>query len=257
MRQLLLLFSVCLLTISAQAQPPLAPQYPDNQFQNFQLSMQRVKAAYYNSDFKLKKAFKKKGIKYPSKHIYIRSFKGCNEFELYAKNKISDTFTLIKLYKVCALSGILGPKRWEGDRQVPEGFYFIEDFNPRSNYHLSLLINYPNYSDRFFSNQDKPGGGIYIHGGCMTVGCLPMTNDYIEEIYTVCLQARTAGQMYIPVHIYPVRFNKTTLNFLGREYKNEDEKQKFWVNLKRAYDYFEVTKKVPPTMYDSEGNYVF
>jgi len=257
MRQLLLLFSVCLLTISAQAQPPLAPQYPDNQFQNFQLSMQRVKAAYYNSDFKLKKAFKKKGIKYPSKHIYIRSFKGCNEFELYAKNKISDTFTLIKLYKVCALSGILGPKRWEGDRQVPEGFYFIEDFNPRSNYHLSLLINYPNYSDRFFSNQDKPGGGIYIHGGCMTVGCLPMTNDYIEEIYTVCLQARTAGQMYIPVHIYPVRFNKTTLNFLGREYKNEAEKQKFWVNLKRAYDYFEVTKKVPPTMYDSDGNYVF
>ncbi len=256
MKYLLLVIST-LLCIDATAQPPLEPQYPDNQFQNFQLSMQRVKQAYNNSDQALRKAFKKKGIKYPSKHIYIRSFKGSNEFELYARNRISDTFTLIKLYKVCALSGILGPKRWEGDRQVPEGFYFIEDFNPRSNYHLSLLINYPNYSDQFFSNQEKPGGGIYIHGGCMTVGCLPMTNQYIEEIYTVCLQARTAGQMYIPVHIYPVRFNKRSLDFLGREYKDEAVKHKFWINLKRAYDYFEATKKVPPTMYDSEGNYTF
>jgi murein L,D-transpeptidase YafK len=251
---ILLLFLLPLIT---NAQPPLDPQYPDNQFQNFQLSMQRVKAAHNNSDYLLRKAFNDKGIKYPSKHIYIRSFKGSNEFELYARNKITDTFTLVKYYKVCALSGILGPKRWEGDRQVPEGFYFIEDFNPRSNYHLSLLLNYPNYSDRFFSNADKPGGGIYIHGGCMTVGCLPMTNKYIEEIYTICVQARTAGQMYIPVHIFPVRFNKKSLNFLGREYKNEDVKHKFWINLKRAYDYFEATKKVPPTMYDQDGNYTF
>lgn len=253
------IFAILTLFISLplMAQPPLDPQYPDNQFQNFQMSMERVKRAFNNSDFNLKKAFKAKGIKYPSKHIYVRSFKASNEFELYGRNKISDTFTLIKLYKVCALSGILGPKRWEGDRQVPEGFYFIEDFNPRSNYHLSLLINYPNYSDGFFSNPDKPGGGIYIHGGCMTVGCLPMTNQFIEEIYTACLQSRTAGQMYIPVHIFPVRFNQKSLNYLGREYKNETEKHKFWINLKRAYDYFEATKKVPPTMYDQEGNYTF
>ena len=256
MRNLIL---VCILVapLLAKAQPPLVPQYPDNQFQNFQLSMQRVKNAHSHSNYSLRKEFRKKGIKYPCKNIYIRSFKGSNEMELYARNRITDTFTLIKLYKVCALSGILGPKRWEGDRQVPEGFYFIEDFNPRSNYHLSLLINYPNYSDRFFSNQDKPGGSIYIHGGCMTVGCLPMGNEHIEEIYTVCLEARTAGQMYIPVHIFPVRFNKQSLNFLGKEYKDETEKHKFWINLKRAYDYFEATKKVPPTMYDQDGIYTF
>ncbi len=243
--------------VSVFGQPPLSPQYPDNQFQHFQLSMQRVKLAYEHSDQQLRALFKEKGITYPSKHIYIRSFKATNEFELYARNTIADTFTLIKHYGVCALSGILGPKRWEGDRQVPEGFYFIEDFNPQSNYHLSLLLNYPNYSDMFFSNAEKPGGGIYIHGGCMTVGCLPMTNEFIEEIYTVCLQARTAGQMYIPVHIYPVRFDKKSLDYLGKEYKGEEDKHKFWVNLKQAFDYFEATKRVPPTMYDQEGNYTF
>lgn len=241
-----------------QAQPPLEPQYPDRNFENFQLSMDRVKKAYYSNEAELRRAFTSKGITYPCSNIFMRSFKSTNEMELYGRNSIKDTFTLIKKYNVCALSGILGPKRWEGDRQVPEGFYFIEDFNPRSNYHLSLLLNYPNYSDRINAvDKEHPGGDIYIHGGCMTIGCMPMTDQFIEEIYTVCLQARTAGQMYIPVHIYPLRFNQTGLNFLGREYKNEDTKQKFWVSLKRAYDYFEVTKKVPPVMYDSEGNYIF
>ncbi len=258
MKYFIILMSVLFLGTMVQAQPPLQPQYPDYTFQNFQLGMNRVKTAYSKYDKVLRAAFKKKGIKYPSKHLFMRSFKSTNEFELYARNSISDTFTLIKKYRVCALSGILGPKRWEGDRQVPEGFYFIEDFNPRSNYHLSLLVNYPNYSD-LINAVDKvhPGGDIYIHGGCMTVGCLPMTNPFIEELYTLCMQSRIAGQMYIPVHIYPIHFNEKGLNFLGREYKDEEEKHKFWVTLKRAYDYFNATKKIPPVMYDEKGNYIF
>lgn len=253
-----LLVIIIFATQLAQAQPRLEPTYPDNNFQNFQLNMDRVRLANQKNEQNLKSLFKQKGIKFPCAHIYLRSFKSTNEMELYARNSMADTFTFIKKYNVCALSGILGPKRWEGDRQVPEGFYFIEDFNPRSNYHLSLLLNYPNYSDLLNAyDKSHPGGDIYIHGGCMTVGCLPMTDNVIEEIYTLCMQARTAGQMYIPVHIFPLRFDEKGLNFLGREYKNEDVKQKFWVNLKRAYDYFEATKKIPPVMYDSQGNYIF
>jgi murein L,D-transpeptidase YafK len=176
---------------------------------------------------------------------------------LWARNSIQDTFVLIKNYKICALSGILGPKRYEGDRQVPEGFYFIEEFNPKSNYHLAMLLNYPNYSDKVFSDRDNPGGDIYIHGKCLTVGCLPMTDEWIEEIYATCLMSRTNGTLNIPVHIFPLRFNKQGLDFLGREYKDEVEKQKFWVNIKRAYDYFEATHKTLPVMYDEKGEYAF
>jgi len=43
-------------------------------------------------------------------------------------------------------SGKLGPKRQQGDMQIPEGFYHISGFNPASNFYLSLRINYPNPS---------------------------------------------------------------------------------------------------------------
>lgn len=227
-------------------------------FRNFQFSFTRVSSAYAKFNDSLQRMFRSKGLSYPPKDIFIRSFKAQNELELWARDHSSDEYTLIKNYRICALSGILGPKRWEGDRQVPEGFYFIEEFNPRSDYYLSMLINYPNYSDKLLAvDKVRPGGDIYIHGGCQTVGCLPMTNNIIQELYIVCLNAKLAGQNYIPVHIYPTKFTRSALNFLGREYGQEDEKQRFWVNLKYQYDYFERNHKILPVMYTPEGEYVY
>jgi murein L,D-transpeptidase YafK len=228
-----------------------------NIFRNYQLSAPRVAKAYAQYDQVLNKEFKEKNLQYPPKEMYIRAFKAHNEFEVWVKNEDADTFTLFKQYKICALSGSLGPKRWEGDRQVPEGFYFISDFNPKSDFHLSLLLNYPNYSDLILGNKATPGGNIYIHGGCVTVGCLPMQDAGIQEIYTLCLNARLNGQTNIPVHVFPVRFNKTGLNFLGREYADDADRQRFWINLKAGYDYFEKNKKILPVMYNQEGKYVF
>ena len=54
-------------------------------------------------------------------------------------------------------SGTTGPKRAEGDYQVPEGFYYINEFNPNSKYHLSLGLNYPNASDKILSDSIDPG----------------------------------------------------------------------------------------------------
>ncbi|WP_368737359.1 murein L,D-transpeptidase family protein, partial [Acinetobacter pittii] len=81
---------------------------------------------------------------------------------------------------VCALSGVLGPKRKEGDYQVPEGFYYINEFRPNSNYHLALGLNYPNAADIQWSDSLHPGNEIFIHGGCITVGCIPIQDHQIE-----------------------------------------------------------------------------
>lgn len=226
-------------------------------FRNFQFSFTRVSAAWMKHNDTLRTMFEKKGFTFPSANIFLREFKSQNELELWARKNDSAKYELIKIYKVCALSGSLGPKRWEGDRQVPEGLYFIDDFNPKSDFHLSMLLNYPNYSDMVLGNPDKPGGDIYIHGGCVTVGCLPMTDNGIQELYVLCLNAKMAGQNYIPVHIYPTRFNRPGLNFLGREYASDTTKQRFWVNLKTGYDYFEKYRKLLPVMYTPEGRYVF
>ncbi len=94
-----------------------------------------------------------------------------------------------------------------GDYQVPEGFYYINEFNPRSLYHLSLGLNYPNASDRMLCDMSQPGGDIYIHGSCVTTGCIPITDGQIEELYVLAAHAKDMGQDFIPVHIFPVNFS--------------------------------------------------
>jgi murein L,D-transpeptidase YafK len=224
-------------------------------FRNFQLSSGRVADAWKKYNDTLRSEFKHKNLNWPAKDIYLRAFKSQNEMELWARNNDAGEYKLVKTYRICAVSGLLGPKREQGDGQVPEGFYFIDDFNPKSDYLLSLLINYPNFSDQA-SSKGKPGGDIYIHGGCLTVGCMPMTNAGIEEIYIVCLNAKLNGEEYIPVHIYPTRMNKNGISYLVREYANNTQKQQFWAELKTGYDYFEKNHKLLPVMYAPDGNYV-
>ncbi len=236
---------------------PAKAQDDASTFRNFQFSFNRVSQAWARYNDTLAKTFTSKAVPYPANNIYFRFFKAHNEGELWARASDTSQYKLIKTYRMCALSGTLGPKRWEGDRMVPEGFYFIEDFNPKSDFHLSLLLNYPNYTDLVNGDKVRPGGDIYIHGGCVTVGCLPMTDPIIMEIYTLCLNAKLAGQSYIPVHIYPIRFDRRGLDFLGREYASDTTKQRFWVNLKGEYDYFEKHRRLTPVMYTPDGRYVF
>jgi murein L,D-transpeptidase YafK len=248
---LLIGFVLTLLAAPTQAQDDVAT------FRNFQFSFPRVSQSWSKWNDSLKNMFVSKGLAYPPKDIYLRAFKSNNEMELWARNNDSAKYELVKLYHVCALSGGMGPKRFEGDRQVPEGMYFIEEFNPKSDYFLSMLLNYPNYSDMIMGDKRKPGGDVYIHGGCVTIGCLPMTDPVIQELYSLCLSARMNGQVYIPVHIYPVRFDRRGLNYLGRNFAFDTEKQRFWVNLKAGYDYFERWRKLMPVIYTPDGRYVF
>ena len=250
-RTAILLAALAMCSVRAAAQDDAST------FRNFQFSFNRVSQSWARFNDTLQKAFARKKIPYPAHDIYLRFFKAANEAELWARASDTAQYTLVKSYRMCALSGSLGPKRWEGDRMVPEGFYFIDDFNPKSDFFLSLLLNYPNYTDLIKGDKTKPGGDIYIHGGCVTVGCLPMTDPVIMELYTLCLSAKISGQTYIPVHIYPIRFDRKGLDFLGREYGSDTTKQRFWVNLKGEYDYFEKNKRLTPVMYTPDGRYVY
>lgn len=217
----------------------------------------KVGVAFREKEEALKKEFEKKGLTYPAKYIFLRSFKLDSELEVWVKNNVNDTFRLFKSYRVCTLSGKMGPKRKEGDRQVPEGFYYINDFNPNSNYHLSLGLNYPNYSDKILSDPKKPGGDIYIHGSCLTIGCIPLTDEFIEEVYIMCVNAKNAGQDFIPVHVYPVKFGNTrSMDYLGGVSLTDNSSQQFWVELKSAYDYFEKHHRLPVVLVDNKGKYV-
>ena len=96
----------------------------------------------------LKQYSKAAGIEYPPKQVFFRAFKDERTLEIWGANSATSKLRLLQKYRVLAASGTLGPKRQYGDMQVPEGWYYVDRFNPFSSYHLSLGLNYPNGADR-------------------------------------------------------------------------------------------------------------
>ncbi|HEY6064220.1 MAG TPA: L,D-transpeptidase family protein [Chitinophagaceae bacterium] len=258
MKNLLVYFISSFILIGAMAQPsPSKGGGTTYSFIDYQKTFPRPSEALQNKEDTLQKQFAEKKLQWPAKYIYIRSFKYDSQLEVWVKNDISDPFQLFKTYKVCALAGSLGPKRMEGDYQVPEGFYYISDFNPQSTYYLSLGINYPNLSDKILSDSLRPGSEIYIHGSCVTVGCIPLTDQQIDELYILAAYAKDQGQDFIPVHIFPIRFNKEkSVKYLESLTKDDPALKKFADKLEDAFDYFEKYRQLPVVMVDTKGGYL-
>jgi murein L,D-transpeptidase YafK len=218
----------------------------------------RVAEAASRMEDSVKKQFKKQNLVWPPAEVYVRSFKYDRQLELWVKGDSKEPYKLFKTYKVCMQSGTMGPKRMEGDYQVPEGFYYINEFNPNSAYHLSLGLNYPNASDVILSDQNRPGSNIYIHGNCVSTGCIPISDVPMEELFIIAGAAKEQGQEFIPVHVYPVRYNvKKSMEYLNETIKNNANLQLFNNNIKTAFDYFEAKKQLPVVMVNKRGEYVF
>ncbi|MBN8696279.1 MAG: hypothetical protein J0L87_07095 [Bacteroidetes bacterium] len=229
---------------------------PDTSFRDQQKKQARVKAAYTEKWEQLKKDMVSKNISPEGFELFIRAFKQDEVLEVWLKSKNETTFKLFKKYEICSSSGVLGPKRKQGDGQVPEGFYQIAVFNPYSSYHLSLGINYPNASDKIIGKGNL-GGDIMIHGSCVTIGCIPLTDTFIKEVYILAVEAKHSGQTSIPVHIFPTRLNEKGMKFLQDEYEGKTILLNFWKNLQPGFIYFENNHKLPKVNTDKSGQYVF
>jgi len=140
---------------------------------------------------------------------------------------------------------------------VPEGFYHINRFNPTSSFYLSLGINYPNLADKRKSNSSNLGGDIFIHGSCVTIGCLPMTDNYIKEIYLISVLAKNCGQSKIPVYIFPFKMSDQNLTTYCAKYKENKGLISFWNNLKTGYDKFIKTQKELAIGVNENGDYIY
>jgi murein L,D-transpeptidase YafK len=200
--------------------------------------------------------FFQKKLPYPPKKVFIRIFKREKKLELWVGQENGEVFAVLKEYGICSASGHPGPKRQEGDWQVPEGFYFIDGFNPASQFYLSLRISYPNKSDRVLGVNGRLGGDIFIHGDCVSIGCAAMTDERIKEIYLIVVEAKSAGQRRIPVHIFPTRLDQDGMVQLRARYSSDQALLNFWENLKEGYDYFEEHRRVPTVRVDQRGRYV-
>lgn len=225
-------------------------------FKESQLQNSRVKIAYEQKEMVVQNYFRSKNLDYTGFQAFIRAFKNEKLLEVWIKEKDANTFSLLHTYEFCTSSGSLGPKRKEGDLQIPEGVYHINNFNPQSKFYLSLGLNYPNASDKILSDKQHPGSAIYIHGNCVTIGCIPLTDDKIKELYIIAVEARRNGQEKIPVHIFPARLTDEGISSLKAHHATSGHIE-FWENLKNVYDDFEQTKKLKSVKVNKEGMYLF
>jgi len=207
---------------------------------------------FYIQTQPLKPIFQFKYNEYHVDKIYIRIFKFEKQMEIWLSD--SSGFSLYKKYEICKLSGGFGPKRREGDLQVPEGFYYINDFNPNSKYYLSLGINYPNESDKILTDFKNPGGLIYIHGDCVSVGCIAIGDKNIEELYYLARKSKER----IEVHIFPVNYRYLkSLTYLDDKLKSRPDLVEFEKNIFIGYEYFEENMRLPSILINEKGKYIF
>ncbi len=72
--------------------------------------------------------------------------------------------------------------------------------NPRSEYHLSFNLGYPNKLEQSLG---YTGSALMVHGACTSAGCFAMTDDGVSEIYAVAREAFAGGQASFQVQALP------------------------------------------------------
>ena len=219
-----------------------------------QLRYPRVRAAYEARLTVVEAEFREAGAARPPSQLLLRNFKLEGELEVWAKASDSRRrMVKVRTYAVCAKSGKLGPKLQSGDRQVPEGIYHIDRFNPRSSYHLSLGLNYPNAVDRVRSKGLDPGGDIFVHGDCVTIGCLPLDDGPMEDLYLSAVMSRQGGQKRLPVHMFPCRFGTGPCEQALSN--NRTQHHELWRSLREVYEAFISDTQLPRVRAHRKGTY--
>jgi murein L,D-transpeptidase YafK len=179
--------------------------------------------------------------------VFVRIFK--REFELEVWMKRGDRFEHFATYPVCMWSGRLGPKRMEGDRQAPEGFYTVDKsaLNPNSSYHRSFNLGFPNAYDRAHG---RSGSLLMVHGDCRSSGCYAMTDPVITEIWELVTAALERGQARFQVQVFPFRMTDANMRWHATA-----PDMPFWRQLKAGHDDF-AARHVPPVVNVCRGEYM-
>lgn len=180
--------------------------------------------------------------------LYIRVFKKEEEMEVWLHSPYG--YVPFKTYKICSWSGKLGPKLKTGDKQAPEGFYMVSasQLNPKSSYYLAFNLGYPNAYDRAHR---RSGAHLMVHGGCRSAGCYAITDEQVQEIFSLARDSFKYGESQFPVHAFPFRMTKENMAA-----HKAHKWYRFWLNLKQGYDFFEKYRR-PPIVGVKNKRYVF
>jgi murein L,D-transpeptidase YafK len=189
----------------------------------------RAEAAWINQERYLTDWLERDGFVLGTR-MHLQIYKASRELEVHLFR--GGRFEHFRTFRICSISGDLGPKLHEGDLQAPEGVYRVtpEALHPRSDHHLAFNLGFPNRHDR---NIGATGSNIMIHGGCASEGCFAITDYYMEQLWVLAEAAFRNGQDAIGVHVFPFRFTQANVDRYG-----ESEHWPFWASLKPLARYF-------------------
>ena len=208
----------------------------------------RVALARRNKLAVVQKLFSDAGVKWPPKQLLLRAFKKQKVLEVWASASTRGALTRIANYGICQMSGSLGPKRREGDGQVPEGFYTLDYYKNNSDFFMAMRVSYPNRRDRKLRHT---GSAIMIHGNCVSIGCLAMSDERIQELWLLTSAARRHNK--VAVHIFPSCGMTRAIKGAAKHPKL----QTFWTNIKQGMDLFEKDRTLRRWRVGPGGEYLF
>ena len=176
----------------------------------------------------------------------------------------------IASFPVCNMDTTPGFKDREGDGRTPDGIYRIPLLNPGSSYHLSMKLDYPNAVDdaryarhaRLAGQRWPQGGDIFIHGKCVSIGCIAMTDEGIEKLYLL-VASLPASKRAIPVLVLPYdsEAHYQQLFFhADREYAQTGDP--YWLllrehmdNMRAVWRHYRDTGRIPAVRATEDGLY--
>jgi len=217
-----------------------------------QLKFSRVRQAYKEKKPVITEKLQSMDLELNNFQVMIKAYKYEQTVKVYVKKKTEERWRQYKSYRFNCTSGELGPKRAQGDYQIPEGYYHVMHFNPYSNFLLSLGVSYPNKADKLNSDARDKGGAIYMHGGCATIGCIPIEDGPIKEVYMLAVLGKDNGQSRVPIHIFPFEYSEEKMTSAC---KNYPEHKDFWENIYEIEKKFDATKIAPQVGIGNDGLY--
>jgi murein L,D-transpeptidase YafK len=170
--------------------------------------------------------------------IYLRLIKAQKRLEVWVQKR-GAAFVRLRAYRICGTSAPLGPRRTGSAPQQPEGFYVLGPANlrPHPIAYLGMDIGWPNSFDRA---QGWRGATSLLQAGCASEPHFGLTDQDLEEVYTLVHGALSGGQVGVPLHIFPF-----AMGALAMISNNNGPNAAFWRDLEPAWRAFERTKKPP------------
>jgi len=215
----------------------------------------RVAAARARAGPRVARLLESAGVPHP-RALLLRVFKAEGVLEMWAAGAPEGPFVHVGDHRVCSSSGGPGPKARAGDGQVPEGLYRVTTLNPWSRFHLSMRLDYPNAADRA-RNPGVPvsalGGEIFVHGDCVTIGCIPLGDEAIEEVYLAALDTRTQGGQ-VSVLVLPARPGRERWAALLKDASARNAP--LWDSLAALSERLDASHRLPRVRAGSDGTYL-